>query len=71
MIPDIPTKLSDFSRKETVLTNEIILQAELNRTKLTDRQLTDEQMILIRKNVARYEGTQFQTSGGEIDESRV
>jgi len=62
IIPDIPTKLSDFSRRETLLTNEIILQAELNQAGLNraaHKHLTEDQITAIKKKVASYDGTQL------------
>lgn len=62
VIPDVPSKLLDQLRRETSLTNQIILRAELNRTK-GRKLLTPDQVDKIKQQVASYEGTHH--SAGE------
>lgn len=60
IIPDVPSKLLDQLRRETSLTNQIILKAELNRTKGVQL-LTTDQVNKIKQQVASYEGTHVST----------
>lgn len=65
IIPDAPSKLNDRLRRETALTNQIILQAELNRSK-GQQLLTTDQIKEIRQQVASFEGTHISTGGTSL-----
>lgn len=63
VIPDVPRKLNDQMRQEAVITNNIILEAELRRARGEDPTLSESVLANIRSRAA---GNQYNSGSGNF-----
>jgi len=63
VIPDVPRKLNDQMRQEAVITNNIILEAELRRARGEDPTLSESVLANIRSRAA---GNQYNSGSGDF-----
>lgn len=62
IIPDVPRKLNDQMRHEAVITNNIILEAELRRARGEDPKLSESVLANIRSRT----GNQYNSGSGDF-----